>query len=63
MLSGTDRVRYGLSASFPNNSAITSLVSRCTETRDLGCFQHGSLFVDELLFFFKVDLLINCDCT
>ena len=51
------------SASFPHNSAITSLVSRCTETRDLSCFLHCSLFVDELLFFLKVDLLINCDCT
>jgi hypothetical protein len=41
------------SASFPNNSAITSLVSRSTETRDLSCFLYCSLFVDELLFFLK----------
>jgi hypothetical protein len=35
------------------------LVSRCTETRDFVCFERRSLFIEELLFFFKVDLLIN----
>jgi hypothetical protein len=41
------------------NSAITSFVSRCPETHDLVCFERFSLFVKELLCFFKVDLLIN----
>ena len=34
-----------------------------TGPRDFACFDVGALFFAELLCFFKVDLLIHCDCT
>ena len=49
--------------SFPTNSASTSFISRCTGPRAFARFDVGSLFLGELLCFFKVDLLIHCDCT
>ena len=45
------------------SSASTSFVSLCTGPRDFARFDGCSLFFRELLSFFKVDLLIHCDCT
>ena len=46
-----------------SSSASTSFVSLCTGPRDFARFVVGSLFVPELLCFFKVDLLSRFDCT
>jgi len=43
--------------SFSSTSAITSFASRCSGPRDFPRFDVGSLFLAELLSFFKVDLL------
>src|ERR1039457_7095105 len=51
------------SFSFPTSSASTSFVSRRIGPRGFAGFAVASLFFRELLCFFKVDLLIHCDCT
>jgi len=51
------------SLSLPTSSASTSFVSRCTGTGDFARLDVGSLLFAELVCFFKVDLLIHCDCT
>ena len=50
--------------SFSTSSASTSLGSRWTGRRAFAIrFAVCSFFTGDLVFFFKVDLLIYCDCT
>ncbi len=48
---------------FPRTSASTSFASRCTGPRAFVRFKVGSLRCEDLLCFFKVDLLSRFDCT
>jgi len=50
--------RAPLPVNFPSTSAITSFASRCTGPRDFVRFKVASLRWQDLLCFFKVDLLI-----
>jgi hypothetical protein len=51
--------RAPLPVNFSSTSAITSFASRCTGPRDFARFVVGSLCRQDLLCFFKVDLLFH----